>query len=96
MQAPFYDTYRCADSDGFMAVGALEPQFFKLMTEMLGLSDVPCMQLDRQVEYDRTKIGRFSSEHCGDDKGADNNGADNDGAGAGDGSSGNLTEYVLG
>lgn len=28
--APFYTTYRTADG-GFMAVGALEPQFYKLL-----------------------------------------------------------------
>lgn len=34
--APFYDTYACAD--GFMAVGALEPQFYPLLLQGLGLS----------------------------------------------------------
>jgi alpha-methylacyl-CoA racemase len=34
---PFYDTYDCADGK-FVAVGALEPQFFALLLKGLGLS----------------------------------------------------------
>ncbi len=34
--APFYDTYRCADGR-FVAVGALEPQFFAALVQGLGL-----------------------------------------------------------
>jgi alpha-methylacyl-CoA racemase len=34
--APFYDTYRCAD-DRFVAVGALEPQFYAALLEGLGV-----------------------------------------------------------
>jgi len=33
--APFYGTYQCAD--GFMAVGAIEPQFFALLLDMLAI-----------------------------------------------------------
>jgi alpha-methylacyl-CoA racemase len=36
--APFYDTYRCSDG-GWMAVGSLEPQFYALLLEGLGLAD---------------------------------------------------------
>lgn len=35
--APFYRTYKTADG-GFMAVGALEPQFFARFAELLGLN----------------------------------------------------------
>ena len=35
--APFYDTYRCADGE-FVAVGALEPQFFAALVEGLGVT----------------------------------------------------------
>lgn len=35
--APFYDTYRCADGR-FVAVGAIEPQFYALLMEKTGLS----------------------------------------------------------
>lgn len=36
--APFYDTYACAD-DRFVAVGALEPQFYAALLDGLGLAD---------------------------------------------------------
>jgi len=36
--APFYDTYRCADG-GWVAVGALEPQFYAALLEALGMAD---------------------------------------------------------
>ncbi|MFK5979271.1 MAG: CaiB/BaiF CoA-transferase family protein [Rhizobiaceae bacterium] len=36
--AHFYDTYECSDGK-FMAVGAIEPQFYSLMLEVLGLAD---------------------------------------------------------
>src|SRR5215469_6446174 len=36
--APFYDTYRTADGE-FMAVGALEPQFYAALLAGLGLAD---------------------------------------------------------
>ncbi len=35
--APFYDVYETADG-GFLAVGALEPQFYAVLTEGLGLA----------------------------------------------------------
>ena len=35
--APFYDTYRCADGR-YVAVGALEPQFYAALLSCLGLS----------------------------------------------------------
>jgi alpha-methylacyl-CoA racemase len=38
--APFYDTYRCADG-GYVAVGALEPQFWAVVVATLGLQDLP-------------------------------------------------------
>lgn len=36
--APFYDVYETADG-GYMAVGAIEPQFYALLIEGLGLAD---------------------------------------------------------
>jgi alpha-methylacyl-CoA racemase len=36
--APFYDTYECADG-GWVAVGALEPQFYRALVEKLGMGD---------------------------------------------------------
>lgn len=44
--APFYDTYRCADG-GYLAVAAIEPQFWAVVVDVLGLHDVPD-QLDVQ------------------------------------------------
>ena len=37
--APFYATYRCADGK-WIAVGAIEPQFYALLVEKCGLDDV--------------------------------------------------------
>ncbi len=45
--APFYDTYRTAD-DGFMAVGALEPQFYAELLERLGLDPDEWPQNERE------------------------------------------------
>ncbi|MEU1984509.1 CaiB/BaiF CoA-transferase family protein [Nocardia sp. NPDC019395] len=36
--APFYDTYECSDG-GYMAVGAVEPQFYRRLLEGTGLAD---------------------------------------------------------
>ncbi|PQM26992.1 carnitine dehydratase [Sphingopyxis lindanitolerans] len=47
--APYYDTYRCKDGR-WMAVGAIEPQFFTLLLEKLGIADFPREgQLDRSM-----------------------------------------------
>lgn len=37
--APFYNTYRCAD-DKWLAIGAIEPQFYALLLEKCGVLDV--------------------------------------------------------
>jgi alpha-methylacyl-CoA racemase len=42
--SPFYDVYQCADG-GYITLGSLEPQFYALLLNKLGLSDVP---LDKQ------------------------------------------------
>ena len=45
--APFYDVYRCADGE-CVTIGALEPPFYALLVERLGLTDVdPASQYDR-------------------------------------------------
>jgi alpha-methylacyl-CoA racemase len=41
--APFYDTYRCADG-GWVAVGALEPQFYRALIEKLGMAEDEAVQ----------------------------------------------------
>lgn len=47
--SPFYATYRCADG-GYVTAGAIEPQFYRLMLEKLGLNDDPAFaqQWDRE------------------------------------------------
>jgi alpha-methylacyl-CoA racemase len=45
--APFYDTYACADG-GYVAVGALEPQFYAALLAGLGLADA-----NLPVQHDR-------------------------------------------
>jgi alpha-methylacyl-CoA racemase len=45
--APFYDTYECADG-GYIAVGALEPQFYAELLSATGLDDAGLpKQMDR-------------------------------------------------
>jgi crotonobetainyl-CoA:carnitine CoA-transferase CaiB-like acyl-CoA transferase len=44
--APFYRTYECKDG-GFMAIGALEPQFYAELRQLAGLSE-DCY--DRQMD----------------------------------------------
>jgi alpha-methylacyl-CoA racemase len=48
-QAPFYDTYTCADG-GHVAVGALEPQFYAALLDGLGLDPA---ELPAQDDRDR-------------------------------------------
>lgn len=45
--APFYRTYRCSDGQE-IAVGALEPQFYRQLCELIGNHD------DLERQYDRT------------------------------------------
>ncbi len=47
--APFYDTYTCADGR-FVAVGAIEPQFYRALLEGLGLSPE---ELPEQMDQSR-------------------------------------------
>ncbi|MEX1177372.1 MAG: CaiB/BaiF CoA-transferase family protein [Nitriliruptor sp.] len=44
--APFYDTYTCADGR-YLAVGAIEPQFFAALCEGLGVDPADFPQQDR-------------------------------------------------
>lgn len=45
--SPFYDSYRCAD-DRYITVGAIEPQFYALLIDKLGLHDVAVQsQMDK-------------------------------------------------
>lgn len=44
--APFYDTYRCADG-GWIAVGAIEPQFYAALLALTGIDADPAAQFDK-------------------------------------------------
>ena len=46
-ESPFYDVYRCADG-GFVTLGALEPKFYQVLLDRLGLTDV-----DATAQYDK-------------------------------------------
>ncbi|MCY1333247.1 Acetyl-CoA:oxalate CoA-transferase [compost metagenome] len=67
----FYATYRCADGN-FITVGAIEPQFYALLLEKLGLEDVPQFagQWDRkrwpemQRHFAEIFAGRTRAEWC--------------------------------
>ncbi|MGL4314463.1 MAG: CaiB/BaiF CoA transferase family protein [Sphingomonas sp.] len=48
--APFYDSYRCA-CGGYVAVGAIEPQFYALLREKLGID----ADDDFAAQHDRSK-----------------------------------------
>ncbi len=47
--SPFYDVYECADGK-FISIAALEPQFYALLLETLGLRDI-----DSASQYDKSK-----------------------------------------
>ncbi|MGV0790166.1 CaiB/BaiF CoA transferase family protein [Mycolicibacterium sp. XJ1819] len=62
--APFYDTYECADGR-YVAVGAIEPQFFAALVEGLGLTadELPA-QTDRSTWPElRARIGATFAAH---------------------------------
>jgi len=48
--APFYDTYACADGK-YVAIGAIEPQFYALLRERCGIADDPVF--DAQMDTAR-------------------------------------------
>jgi alpha-methylacyl-CoA racemase len=52
--APFYDVYECADG-GFLAVGALEAQFYRALLERLGLSDADLPAQDDRAGWPRLR-----------------------------------------
>jgi alpha-methylacyl-CoA racemase len=55
--APFYDTYVCSDGK-FLSLGSIEPQFYSLMLEGLGLKDddMPGSQMDREKFADNKRV----------------------------------------
>jgi len=56
--SPFYDTYTCSDGR-FLSVGSIEPQFYALLLEGLGLDeekDMPGSQMDRSKWADNKRV----------------------------------------
>ncbi len=54
--AHFYDVYECADG-GFVCIGAIEPQFYGLLRQLLGLDAV-----DYDAQQDRSKWSELSAK----------------------------------
>ena len=54
--APFYDSYRCADGR-FIAIGAIEPQFYAALRERCGLADP-----DFDAQMDRARWPRLKEK----------------------------------
>jgi alpha-methylacyl-CoA racemase len=68
--APWYDTYRTKD-DRFVAIGAIEPKFYRELLERLGLAETPLPeQQDRagwpelRTVFTRTFASRTRDEWC--------------------------------
>ncbi|NYG59877.1 alpha-methylacyl-CoA racemase [Nocardioides daedukensis] len=62
--APFYRTYACSDG-GFMAVGAIEPQFYALLVEGLGLELEELADRDDKTTWQSLSelfAGRFAEQ----------------------------------
>ncbi|HEY2815286.1 MAG TPA: CaiB/BaiF CoA-transferase family protein [Acidimicrobiales bacterium] len=61
--SPYYDTYECADG-AYVAVGAIEPQFYALLLEGLGLSDGDVPDRDDRAQWHELRsifAARFKS-----------------------------------
>lgn len=52
--SPFYDVYACADGR-FITVGAIEPQFYALLLEKLGMADVDARSQMDQAQWPALK-----------------------------------------
>jgi len=58
--APFYGTYECADGK-YVSIGAIEPQFYALLIDAMGLADDPDFQVQmNQANWPAMK-DRFSA-----------------------------------
>ena len=75
--APFYGTYRCA-CGGFIAIGALEPQFYGALIEKTGVDPAIFQnQLDRsdwprmRAALERAFLGKTRDEWCAVMEGSD-------------------------
>ncbi|TGD71923.1 CoA transferase [Mangrovimicrobium sediminis] len=68
--AHYYDTYECADGE-FICIGAIEPQFYALLKDKMGLSDDEFGDQDNRDEWPRMKarlteifLGKTRDEWC--------------------------------
>lgn len=52
--APFYEVYECADG-GYVSIGAIEPQFYRRLCELLGLDPVAWSEQGDRVQWPRRK-----------------------------------------
>ena len=57
--SPFYDVYPCAEG-GFITLGAIEPQFYALLLNKLGLNDVDTAAQNKRAEWPALKA-RFTA-----------------------------------
>lgn len=57
--APFYDVYECADG-GHIAVGALEPRYYKALLEGLGIGDLSVADQNDERQWPANK-SRFAA-----------------------------------
>ena len=57
--SPFYDVYPCAEG-GFITLGAIEPQFYVLLLDKLGLADVPAAAQNDRAQWPGLKA-RFTA-----------------------------------
>jgi alpha-methylacyl-CoA racemase len=57
--APFYDCYQTADG-GFIALGAIEPQFYRELREVLGIEEDPLFDAQRSHESWREQKERLA------------------------------------
>ena len=66
--APFYDTYECADGN-YVAVGAIEPQFYAALLATLGLDPAAVPDRDDRTQWDalRAVFAKLFRTHTRDE-----------------------------
>ncbi len=57
--SPYYDTYECGDGK-FITVGAIEPQFYAMLLNKLGMNDVDPKRQDERADWPALKA-RFAA-----------------------------------
>ena len=64
--APFYSTYSCADG-GWLAIGAIEPQFWAVVVDVLELQDAPAQSDTAQWPELRSRIAEAVARRTRDE-----------------------------